>query len=149
MGIDVIIERRRGEHIAAKRIYHDAVRSSHTHLVKVHGLRWVSLMVLTRIPGATRVWALPFLTVLPPSEWYDQLHSLARRWLPTRELVVVGDQMYAVLEWLDTVRHAVCVQSPACDSRRRSMSLLHRTCLDRTDDPGRRRAIGCRLRSRS
>ena len=34
---------------------------------------------------------------------------LVRRWRPTRELVVVGDHPYAALEWLDAVRHDVCV----------------------------------------
>jgi hypothetical protein len=124
MGLDETIERRRGEQIAAKGIYRDPVRSSHTHFVKASGLRWVSLMLLTRIPWAARVWALPFLTVLAPSERYYQVrgrrpHSLldrarqavrlVRRWLPTRELVVVADNTYAALEWLDAVRHAVCV----------------------------------------
>jgi hypothetical protein len=72
MGIDETIERRRGEQIAAKGIYRDPVRSSHTHFVKASRLRWVSLMLLTRIPWAARVWALPFLTVLAPSERYYQ-----------------------------------------------------------------------------
>jgi hypothetical protein len=124
MGIDETIERRRGEKIAAKGIYREPVRSSHTHFVKASGLRWVSLMLLTRIAWAARVWALPFLTVLAPSERYyqergRQPHSLldrarqavwlVRRWLPTRELVVVGDHTYAALECLDAVRHDVCV----------------------------------------
>jgi hypothetical protein len=43
MGIDETIERRRGEKIAAKGIYRDPVRSSHTHFVKASGLRWVSV----------------------------------------------------------------------------------------------------------
>jgi DDE family transposase len=34
---------------------------------------------------------------------------LVRRWLPKRELIVVGDSTYATLEWLDAVRHAGCV----------------------------------------
>jgi hypothetical protein len=44
------------------------VRSSHTPFVKASGLRWVSLMLLARMPWVYRVWALPFLTVLAPSE---------------------------------------------------------------------------------
>jgi hypothetical protein len=67
IGIDETIERRRGEQIAAKGIYRDPVRSSHTHFVKASGLRWVSLMLLAPIPWTTRVWGLPFLTVLSPS----------------------------------------------------------------------------------
>jgi hypothetical protein len=124
VGIDETIERRRGERIAAKGIYGDPVRSSHAHFVKASGLRWVCLMLLAPIPWTTRVWGLPFLTVLSPSERYYQQRSrsprtlldrarqavgLVRRWLPERELVVVGDRTYAALEWLDTVRHASCV----------------------------------------
>lgn len=124
MGIDETIERRRGEKIAALGIYRAPVRSSHMHFVNASGLRWVSLMLLTRITWAARVWALPFLTVLAPSERHYQARGrrmnslldrarqavwLVRRWLPTRELVVVGDHTYAALEWLDTVRHAMCV----------------------------------------
>jgi hypothetical protein len=35
-------------------------------------LRWLSLMLLVDIPWASRVWALPFLTALAPSERYWQ-----------------------------------------------------------------------------
>ena len=70
MGIDDTIERRRGEKIKAKGIYRDPVRSSHSHFVKASGLRWLSLMLLAPIPWAQRAWALPFLTVLAPSERY-------------------------------------------------------------------------------
>lgn len=35
---------------------------------KTSGLRWMSLMLLAPIPWAGRVWALPFLTTLVPSE---------------------------------------------------------------------------------
>jgi hypothetical protein len=124
IGIDETIERRRGEQIVGKGIYRDPVRSSQAHFVKASGLRWVCLMLLAPVPWAARVWALPFLTVLSPSERYYQQGGrhprtlldrarqavwLMRRWLPDRELVVVGDNSYAALEWLDAVRHAVCV----------------------------------------
>jgi hypothetical protein len=124
IGIDDTIERRRGEKIAAKGIYRDPVRSSHAHFVKASGLRWVSLMLLAPIPWTTRVWGLPFLTVLSPSERYYQHRGcaprtlldrarqavrLVRHWLPERELIVVGDAAYAALEWLEAVRHAICV----------------------------------------
>src|SRR6266540_6038692 len=42
VGIDETIERRRGAKIAAKGIYRDPVRSSHSHFVKASGRRWVS-----------------------------------------------------------------------------------------------------------
>jgi hypothetical protein len=72
IGLDQTLERRRGKKIAAKGIYRDPVRSSHGHFVKASGLRWVCLMLLVPVPWASRVWALPFLSVLAPSERYAQ-----------------------------------------------------------------------------
>jgi DDE superfamily endonuclease len=72
MGIDDTLERRRGEKSKAKGIYRDPVRSSRSHMVKASGLRWLCTMVLAEIPWAGRVWALPFLTALCPSERYHQ-----------------------------------------------------------------------------
>src|SRR5262245_60786629 len=118
-GLDDTIERRRGDHIAAKGIYRDPVRSSHAHFVKVSGLRWLCCMVLTPIAWANRVWALPFLTVLCPSErFYEQrgrchqplterawqMIRLLVRWLPGREIVCVADSSFAVLELLEKVK---------------------------------------------
>jgi hypothetical protein len=115
IGMDDTIERRRGEHIAARGIYRDPVRSSRSFFVKTSGLRWVSLQLLVRIPWAERVWALPFLTVLAPSarshqergrrhktltDWGRQALLQVRRWLPSRPLVVVVDSSYAVLDLL-------------------------------------------------
>ena len=48
-GLDETIERRRGTKIAAAGIYRDPVRSSHSHFVKVNGLRWICLMLLVPI----------------------------------------------------------------------------------------------------
>jgi hypothetical protein len=115
LGLDDHIERRRGDKIAAKGIYRDPVRSSKSFFVKTSGLRWVCLMLLAPIPWAARVWALPFLTVLAPSERYHQERELrhktladharqmlaqVRRWLPNRQIVVTADSSYAVLELL-------------------------------------------------
>ena len=50
VGLDETIERRRGAKIAAKGIYRDPVRSSHSHFVKASGLRWVCLLLLVPIP---------------------------------------------------------------------------------------------------
>lgn len=115
IGLDETIERRRGGKIAAKGIYRDPVRSSKEFFVKTSGLRWISMQLLVPIPWATRIWALPFLTVLAPSERYHQQRSQRhkkltdwgrqmilqlRRWLPNRAVVVVADSTYAVLELL-------------------------------------------------
>jgi DDE superfamily endonuclease len=117
-GLDDTIERRRGDHMTAKGIYRDPVRSSHAPRVKARGLRWLGWMVLTPIAWTNRVWALPFLTVLCPSERFYaqrgrrhhtllerawQSIQLVRRWLPGRELVFVADSSCAALEWLALV----------------------------------------------
>src|SRR3954469_13318814 len=82
IGMDETIERRRGAKIAAKGIYRDPVRSSKSHFVKASGLRWISMQVLAEIPWAGRIWGLPFLTVLAPSERYNQTHGRRHKTLP-------------------------------------------------------------------
>jgi hypothetical protein len=72
-----------------------------------------------KVPWAGRVWALPFLSVLAPSEryhqeqgvrhktltdWAMQMITQVRRWLPDRKLVLVGDEGYARLKLLDRCR---------------------------------------------
>jgi hypothetical protein len=56
--------------MAVRGIYRERVRSSSSHFVKRSGLRWISLLLLVPIGWAKRVWALPFLTALAPSEPY-------------------------------------------------------------------------------
>ncbi len=119
LGLDDTIERRRGAQIHAKGIYRDPVRSSHAHVVKVSGLRWLGCMVLPPMSWANRVWALPFMTVLCPSERFYaqrgrhhqtllerawQMIRLVMRWLPGREVVFVADSSFAALGLLDQVQ---------------------------------------------
>jgi len=123
-GIDETIERRRGQKISAKGIYRDSVRSSKSHMVKCSGLRWMNLMLLAPISWAGRVGALPFMTILAPSERYNLLHGKRHkkltdwarqmllqlhRWIPNRLIIIVSDSSYAVLELLDAVRPKACM----------------------------------------
>lgn len=126
-GLDETLERRWGRKINARGIYRDAMRSSHSYFVKCSGLRWMSLMLLTPVSWAKRVWALPFLTVLAPSErysqqqgnrhkkltdWARQMLLQLKRWLPNRQIIVVADSSYACYALLDAVRAHVCVITP-------------------------------------
>jgi hypothetical protein len=119
LGIDETLERRWGKKIAAKGVYRDPVRSTHETFVKSSGLRWVCVMLLVPIPWASRVWALPFLSVLAPSEryaakrgrrhkkiteWAWQLLLQVRRWYPQRDIVAVADRAYASLKLLESCR---------------------------------------------
>jgi hypothetical protein len=124
IGLDDTIERRWGAKISARGIYRDPVRSSKGHFVKASGLRWLSAMLLVRVPWADRIMALPFLTLLAPSkrfyagtsrapktllDWARQAALQIRRWLPDRYIVLVADSAFAAIEFLAAVRNHVCV----------------------------------------
>lgn len=147
-GIDDTIERRKGRKIRAKGIYRDPVRSSHSHFVKVSGLRWLSMMLLVEIPWAKKVWGLPFLTVLAPSQryhqerkrqhkkltdWARQMILQIKRWLPHRELVIVADSSFAALELLSAIsNYSRSVSSVAMITRLRLDAAQTRTCTTKT-----------------
>ena len=124
IGIDDTIERRWGRKIAARGIYRDPVRSSHGHFVKTSGLRWLSLMAMVPVPWTQRRWAMPFLTILAPSERYHIAHRRrhkkltdfarqailqVRRWVPKRKIVVVADSSFAALDLIAAIRRHVCL----------------------------------------
>jgi len=110
---DETLERRQGDKIKAKSVFRDAARSSKKHKVTSYGLRWVSMALLVPVPWSQRVWALPFLTVLAPSQktnqangkrhktsldWIGQMIGQVRRWLPERQLVLVVDGGLAAIK---------------------------------------------------
>jgi hypothetical protein len=126
IGLDDTIERRWGAKIKARGIYRDPVRSSHGHFVKASGLRWLCVMLLAPIPWAGCVWALPFLSVLAPSEryaterdqrykkltdWARQALLQTARWLPGRRVVAVGDGSFSAIELLRDVSRHLCMIS--------------------------------------
>jgi hypothetical protein len=113
IGIDETIERRKGEKIKAKGIYRDAVRSTKKQVVKCFGLKWIVMMLLVQMPWNQRVWALPFLSILAPSEranlaakrrhktiidWAKQMVKQVSRWLK-RKWVCIGDGSYACVSF--------------------------------------------------
>src|SRR5215212_9351675 len=163
VGIDETLERRYGRKISARGVYRDPVRSTHETSVKSSGLRWVCAMLLVEIPWASRVWALPFLSVLAPSEryaakrgrrhkkiteWAWQSLLVVRRWHPQREIVAVADRAYASLKLLSR-----------CRSLSRPVTFVTRLRLDaalyepapprRRGQKGRPRLKGARLPSLS
>jgi len=120
IGMDDTIERRWGPRISARGIYRDPVRSSRGFFVKVSGLRWLSFMVLTPVPWASLIKALPVLTLLAPSErsnlkrgrrhklltdWARQGALQLSRWLPGRRIIFIGDSSFAVHELAHAIAH--------------------------------------------
>jgi hypothetical protein len=156
VGIDETVERRWGSQLKKRGIYRDSVRSSHSHFVKCSGLRWISLMLLMPVSWAERVWALPFLTVLAPSEryaqeagkrhkkitdWARQMLLQLKRWLPGRQVIAVGDSSYAVLELLAAVgSHVTFITRLRLDA-----ALYEPTPARAPGKPGRNRKKGERL----
>jgi len=155
IGLDETLERRWGAKISARGIYRDPVRSSHGHFVKASGLRWLSVMLLPDIAWAGRVWALPFLTALAPSEryasmrrrrhkkltdWGRQVLLQTARWLPGREIIAVADSSYAAIDLLNAVRRRICmITRLRLDAR-----LFDPPAPRRPGAVGRPRVIGCR-----
>jgi hypothetical protein len=102
LGLDETLERRYGKKISARGIYRDPVLSTQENFVKSSAIRWVCVMLLVEVFWAWRVWALPFLSALAPSEryaakrgrrhkkiteqWAWQLLLVVRRWQPRREI---------------------------------------------------------------
>ncbi|MBB2196937.1 hypothetical protein HLH44_05570 [Gluconacetobacter sp. 1c LMG 22058] len=83
-------------------------------------------MLLAPLSWTGRVWGLPFLTVLCPSERYARERGrphrkltdrarqgllLVARWLPGRRIIAVTDSSYASIDLLDAVRDRVCMVS--------------------------------------
>jgi hypothetical protein len=77
------------------------------------------VVLLAEVRWTFRVWVLPFLSALAPSErhtrdagqrhkslteWAWQLLALVRRWYPEREIVAVADSTYASLRLLERCR---------------------------------------------
>ena len=110
--IDETLERRKGSKIKAKGCYRDAVRSSRKNVVKCFGLSWLCFMLIIQFPWSKRPWALPFLTILMPSEnkkekkklhktsirWAIQGLRQIRRWYPARKLILLADGGFACFD---------------------------------------------------
>jgi hypothetical protein len=133
VAVDDTVERRGGKRIKAKGCYRDAVRSTRNHVVKCFGLKWVSLMLLVRLPWCSRPWALPFLTVLAPSEranqaakkrhkttidWTCQVVKVVSRWLQ-RPWVLLGDGAFACLRlaWTCVQQQVVLISRLRLDAQ--------------------------------
>lgn len=117
IAVDEHLERRSGRRIKAKGYYRDAVRSTKKCIVKCSGLKWITVMVLKKLPWHSRLFALPFMTILAPSkkaneksgkrhkttiDWTIQLLKQLRRWLPKRRIILSTDGGFAnaLLGWI-------------------------------------------------
>ena len=140
--VDDTVERRRGTRIHAKGCYRDAVRSTRHYVVKCFGLKWVCMMLLVRLPWSSRLWALPFLTVLAPSEpanhaakkrhkstveWTGQMVKAVSRWL-RRPWVLLGDGSFACLRlgWTCVQHQVVLISRLRLDAQLYDFPIIRR-----------------------
>jgi hypothetical protein len=111
--IDETLARRWGRCLSKRGHDRDPLASSKRRAIATSGLRWIVLTLVITPPWTRRSWALPVLSVLAPTPEVSrrlgrrhktvpqrarQIMLLVRRWLPTTELTVIGDQTYSVLE---------------------------------------------------
>jgi hypothetical protein len=121
-------------------------------LSKCSGLRWMSVMVLTKIGWANRV----FLTALCPSEgfyqtkkrahkpladWARQLLLVVKRWVGERKVIAVADSSYAVISLL----HALTGQVSLITRLRLDAALYEPAPPVVAGRRGRKRLVGKRL----
>ena len=124
IGLDHTLERRHGPRIGPAGRFYDASLRADMPKPTSRGLRWLSAMVLVEVPFAGRIWGLPVVTALTPSqawserqgqrhrtvtEWARLLLLTLRRWLPGRSIVAVMDGEFAALELLDALRSSMVV----------------------------------------
>lgn len=116
-------------------------------------------MLLVPVPFAQRVWALPFLTILAPSEryyekkgrahkkltdWLRQALLQIRRWVPQRAIVFVADSSYAVIDLLACMTHLATPITMVVRFRM-DAALYEPAPLRRAGQLGRPRKKGARL----
>lgn len=157
--IDETLERRWGSKISKRGHYRDSALSSRKQSVSSPGLRWIVMSVVVTLPWTKQRWALPFLCVLTTTPevseqlgkrhktvamWAHQMISLVRRWLPDREIKLMGDTAYSVLE---LGLHANTQQVTLITTGRLD-AVLHEPPPERTPHTiGRPRVVGKRLPS--
>ena len=149
----------RGKKVYGKGCHHDAVRSTHSHVVWRWGHKWVVLSISVKFPFSWRRWALPVLVALyrpkelnqaehrrhkTPAQLARQLVAVMIHWFPGRKFVVLGDGGYASHEL-----------AGFCHRHRRHVALISRFHPDanlyelpvprRTGQNGRPRTKGRKL----
>jgi len=158
IAIDETLERRWGPQIHKRGHYRDSALSSRKRSVSSPGLRWIVMAVVAPVPWSQQPWALPFLVVLATTpavseqlglrhhtvgERARQMIRLLARWLPDRQIRVLGDTAYSCLELgVRASRCGVTLITPA-----RLDSVLHAPPPEQRRRGGKPQVIGTRLPS--
>jgi DDE superfamily endonuclease len=126
--IDETLERRWGRRLRLRGPSRDPRASSHALSSASSGVRWIVLTLIITPPWTQHSWALPVLSVPAPTPEVShrlgrrhktgpqrarQRWRLVRRWVPTVQRTIIGDQPSRVQE-LGAVcaRRGICVIAP-------------------------------------
>ncbi len=158
IAIDETLERRWGPQIHKRGHYRDSALSSRKRSVSSSGLRWIVMAVVVPVPWSQQPWALPFLVVLATTpgvseqlglrhhtvgERARQMIRLLHRWLPNRQIRVLGDTAYSCLDLgVQASRCGVTLITPA-----RFDSVLHAPPPQQRRKGGKLQIVGKRLPS--
>jgi hypothetical protein len=109
--VDDTAVQHKGKKVYGKGRHHDAIRSTHSHVVWIWGHKWVTLAINVQFPFASRPWALPVLCALyrpqelnvkegrrrhkTPIRLAMQLLAVLIHWFPRRTFIALGDGGYA------------------------------------------------------
>jgi len=113
IAIDETLERRWGPQIHKRGPSPDSALSSRKRSVRSSGFPWIVMAVVVPLPWSNQPWALPFLVVLATTpgvseqvglrhhtvgERARQMIRLRQRWLPDRQIGVLGDTASSCLD---------------------------------------------------
>lgn len=155
--IDETLERRWGRQISKRGHWRDNLASSKAQNVSSSGLRWLVVALVVKLPWSRQRWALPCLSILMTTPKVSQAlglrhKSLAqvagqavqwlRRTLPGRQLKLIGDGAYSVIElgWSCRRAQVTLIAPLRLDAR-----LFGPPPLRQPTDKGRPRLVGQRL----
>jgi len=155
--IDETLERRWGSTISTRGHSRDSALSSKERSGSSPGVRWIVMSVVVSLPWTTQRWAVPFVCVLATTPevserlgtqhttvgmWAHQMVSLVRRWLPDRDITLMGETASTILEVGRQAQH----QQVTVITTGRMDAVLHEPPPERTEHTsGRPRVVGERL----
>jgi hypothetical protein len=110
LAVDDTVTEHPGPKVYGKGCHRDPVGSTHWFTAYRWGHKWVALVVLVKVPWATRRWALPLLLALyrpqgqarrhkTPVRWAQQMLRVLMRWFPDRRFTCTGDGAYGSHEF--------------------------------------------------
>lgn len=159
--VDETLERRWGPKISKRGHWRDSLASGRKMNVSTSGLRWLVFCVVVKLPWSDLYWSMPFLSVLlttpKVSETLNQRHRTVakrtmqvvawlRRALPGREIKLIGDGAYSVIELgLRCQSQGVTLIAPLRLDARLFDYPPSRLKPDGTKRPGRPPVVGQRL----